>query len=288
MTASALPESLLLALNDTGLASVENASPVGGGSINDAYHLTLSDGHEAFLKRHPHPPADFFAAEAAGLEALNRTNTVRVPRVIQSDDQWLLLEWLDSGARAPDYWETFGEQLAALHRQTHNAFGFKRDNFCGLTPQPNPWTHDGFEFFAESRLHHQARLARNQGLLDAAGARRLERVCEQLERWIPEQPPSLIHGDLWGGNAIPGPQGEPVLVDPAAHYGWAEAELAMTTLFGSFPEAFYRSYESASGVASDWRQRTDLYNLYHLLNHLNLFGGGYRSSVERILQRYAG
>jgi len=147
---------------------------------------------------------------------------------------------------------------------------------------------DGFAFFAEARLLHQGKLARDAGLLDSGAIRKLEWLAARLDRWIPEQPASLIHGDLWGGNAHCGPEGEPVLIDPAAHYGWAEAELAMTTLFGRFPEAFYRSYLASSQLSPEWESRIPLYNLYHLLNHLNLFGGGYRQSVQAVLDRYAG
>lgn len=269
-----------------GLATITRATPLGGGDINQAWKLTGSDGAELFAKTHPQPPSGFFTGEAAGLETIAATRSIRVPRVLRVTEQGLVLEWLD-GRPAADHWQRMGEQLAAVHRHTRDHFGFEQDNYCGLTPQPNPAMADGFAFFAEARLLHQGRLARDGGHLDSTSVRRLEWLAARLDRWIPPQPASLIHGDLWGGNAHCGPRGEPVLIDPAAHYGWAEAELAMTTLFGRFPQDFYDAYQSHGTVAPDWEERTSLYNLYHLLNHLNLFGGAYRAGVDSVLKRYA-
>ncbi len=266
---------------------ITDQQPVGGGSINDAWRLELADGRTLFLKTHSRPPRDFFAAESEGLKALAATRTIRIPEVIAQDEDFLLLEWMD-GREATDYWQTFGEQLARLHSHHAEHFGFERDNFCGLTPQPNPWMRDGFAFFAEARLLHQGQMARDAGKLEKGDIRRLEQLAARLDRWIPEQPASLIHGDLWGGNAHCGPSGEPVLIDPATHYGWAEAELAMTALFGRFPQAFYDAYLAHSDVPADWESRAPLYNLYHELNHLNLFGGAYAQGVRRTLKRYAG
>lgn len=273
-------------LQDQGYAPVRERVAVAGGSICQATRLVLDDGQVLFCKRHPRPPTHFFAAEAAGLSALRAADAIHIPDVVAVSDQILVLEWL-SGSPAADYWSRFGEQLAQLHQHTAPAFGFDRDNYCGLTPQPNPRIEDGFQFFAEARIGHQARLARDAGLLEPADRRQLDSIAERLCQWLPEQPASLIHGDLWSGNAHCGPDGEPVLVDPAAHYGWAEAELAMTTLFGGFPRAFYEAYQAHSGCQPDWAQRADLYSLYHLLNHLNLFGGGYLSGVRAVLNRYA-
>ncbi|MBI4772265.1 MAG: fructosamine kinase family protein [Chloroflexi bacterium] len=159
----------------------------------------------------------------------------------------------------------------------------------GSTPQPNQWEADGCPFFAEQRLMFQGRRAHEHGRLSRDSLRRLERLAARLasRELVPEQPASLIHGDLWGGNVITGPDGHAALIDPAAHYGWAEAELAMTTLFGRFPDSFYRAYESVRPLAPSYRSRFEVYNLYHLLNHLNLFGRSYLSSVEAVLAKYA-
>ncbi|MBN1665608.1 MAG: fructosamine kinase family protein, partial [Anaerolineales bacterium] len=154
------------------------------------------------------------------------------------------------------------------------------------TPQPNPWQADGYRFFAEQRLLYQARLARRRNLIEAADLAQVEGLAARLPDLVPEQPAALLHGDLWTGNAASDSAGRPALIDPAAYYGWAEAELAMTTLFGSFPAEFYAAYEEARPLAPGYRGRFDLYNLYHLLNHVNLFGRGYLGQVQAILRRY--
>ncbi len=280
-----LPDTLAAELAELGFGEIRHSRGVSGGSINEAWQLTVADGRQLFAKVHGSPPPGFFEAEAQGLQALAATATIRVPEVITVSPGYLVLEWLE-GNPADDYWARFGEQLAALHQHTSHQFGFSGDNFCGLTPQPNPPTPNGHDFFAEARLLHQGRLARDRDLLDREDIYRLEAIARRLPEWLPVQPASLIHGDLWRGNAHCGPAGEPVLVDPAAHYGWHEAELAMTRLFGSFPDRFYLAYEERSGCDPHWQDRADLYNLYHLLNHLNLFGGGYLSPVRAILKQY--
>ncbi|WP_165857034.1 fructosamine kinase family protein [Marinobacter sp. JSM 1782161] len=272
-------------LQQAGLPEAANLQGLGGGCINDAFRVPLVDDTTVFLKRHRSPPTGFFEAEAAGLAAMLASDSVRVPRVLAVAEEGLLLEWL-SGSPGPGFAEELGAQLAGMHRTTDTAFGFSCDNFCGLTPQPNPRMADGHAFFGEARLLHQGRLARDQGLLGSADMTSLERIAARLPEWIPVQPASLIHGDLWGGNVHAGPDGEPVLIDPAAHYGWAEADLAMTTLFGRQPTAFYEAYAAHSELAPDWEERIPLYNLYHLLNHLNLFGGGYAGSVRAVLKRF--
>ncbi|WP_166267027.1 fructosamine kinase family protein [Marinobacter caseinilyticus] len=280
-----IPQVLQDLLSAQGLPACQSVTGVSGGCINEAYRARLVDGRELFAKTHDAPPLGLFAAEANGLQALADTQTVRVPSVLGVGEHGLLLEWL-AGSPAPDYWPRFGQQLAQLHQHRAGRFGFDSDNYCGLTPQPNPRLADGYAFFATARLQHQGDLARAKGLLGLSDSKRLDRVSERLPEWLPPQPASLIHGDLWGGNAHCGPRGEPVLIDPAVHYGWPEAELAMTTLFGRFPETFYSAYLAGSEVEPDWATRARLYNLYHLLNHLNLFGRGYLGSVRAVLRHY--
>jgi fructosamine-3-kinase len=180
-----------------------------------------------------------------------------------------------------------GKGLARLHLATAEQFGFDHDNYIGLTPQSNGWTRDGHEFFGRQRLGYQGDLAVRRNLLSSGERARLERLIDRLPELTPSQPASLIHGDLWGGNLIAGPGGEPALIDPAAHYGWAEADLAMTALFGGFDPAVYAAYQDCRPLAPGWRERFEIYNLYHLLNHLNLFGGGYHAGVMAVLRRYA-
>jgi fructosamine-3-kinase len=214
-----------------------------------------------------------------------------VPRPLLVGERFLLLEYLEPAPPGPRAWEVLGRQLAALHAHTAPAFGFPHANYLGSTPQPNTTTADGFQFFGEQRLLFQARLAHERGLLPAEGLHQAERLAGRLSELVPAQPASLIHGDLWSGNVIPGPDGALGLIDPAAHYGWAEAELAMTALFGGFPAGFYSAYAEAAlalgrPLAPGWRERFPIYNLYHLLNHLNLFGRSYLGEVAALLQRY--
>jgi protein-ribulosamine 3-kinase len=271
-----------------GWGAVTRAEPVGGGCINDGRALTTSLGPRLFLKSHRGAPPAMFALEAEGLRALGAVDGApRVPAPLLWDEDFLLTEHIDSARSAPDYAAVFGERLARLHAHTAPEFGFDHDNYLGLTPQPNPHLEDGWAFFAEHRLGHQGRLARDAGRLGPASLRRLERLAGRLRELVPPQPASLVHGDLWSGNHLPGPDGQACLIDPAAHYGWAEADLAMTTLFGRLPEAFYAAYDAARPLRPGWRDRLELYNLYHLLNHLNLFGAGYLGSVEAVLARYS-
>jgi len=266
-----------------GVASLE---PVSGGCINHALRLETLSGPICLLKINRDAPRDMFAREAEGLRALRVPGGPRLPCVYACEEQWILLEYLAPGGKDPGFGERLGEQLARLHATSGPAFGFDHDNYLGVTPQPNRWSSDGYEFFAELRLRHQARLALQRGLLSPEESQSVDRIADRLPQLVPTQPPSLLHGDLWGGNVIVGPEGEPVLIDPAVHYGWAEAELAMTSLFRGFPPVFYLAYEATRTVAPDYRERFPLYNLYHLLNHLNLFGFAYHSQVSSILRRY--
>jgi fructosamine-3-kinase len=270
-----------------GLGRVTRVRAVGGGCINHGARLETATGQSFFLKTNSSAPADMFQREAEGLAALQVPSGPRVPTALLAGPDFLLLEDLAPAPHRPDYAETLGRQLASLHACSSDRFGFESDNYLGSTPQPNPWAPDGHVFFAEQRLLFQARLARRRGLLDATDLARAERLAGRLPELVPAQPAALIHGDLWAGNAISGSAGEPALIDPAAHYGWAEAELGMTALFGGFSERFYRAYEEAARPQPGWQERLPLYNLYHLLNHLNLFGSGYLGQVQGILRRYA-
>lgn len=198
----------------------------------------------------------------------------------------MLQEFIEPGARQRDFWETLGVQLAAMHTQTAPRYGFEHNNYIGSTPQINTWEEDGHTFFAEHRLRYQAELARRNHLLDTTTYSSVISLISRISQLVPSQPASILHGDLWSGNIHTGPNGEPVLIDPAAYYGWAEAELAMMTLFGSPPDSFFRAYESVRPLEPGYHSRFDLYNLYHLLNHLNLFGESYLGSVMSILRKY--
>lgn len=260
---------------------------MGGGCINHGAALLAADGERFFLKTNQQAPKDMFAREAEGLAALSAAGAPRYPRVYLVGEDFLLLEDLQPASRAAEYWETLGRQLATQHANSSDRFGFKHDNYLGSTPQPNGWMADGYAFFAERRLIFQARLARDKGLLDAGEVQQVAALAVRLPELVPPQPASLLHGDLWGGNATSDASGQPALIDPAAHYGWPEAELGMTQLFGGFAPEFYAAYEAAHSLVPGWRERLDIYNLYHVLNHLNLFGRSYHGRVAAILRAFS-
>jgi protein-ribulosamine 3-kinase len=281
------PEAVERWLQEQGFGAVSGTRPVGGGCINNGARLQTTSGQSFFLKTNADAPADMFAREAEGLQELRVSGGPRVPQPFLDGQSFLLLEDLDPGRQRSDYWLAFGRQLAALHDHTGDQFGFAHDNYIGSTPQPNPRTDNGYQFFGEQRLMFQAHLARQRGLLNQNEVSLVEHLVQRLPELLPAQPASLIHGDLWSGNAITDAQGQPALIDPAAHFGWAEAELGMTALFGGFPQAFYQAYLEARPLEAGLRERFPIYNLYHLLNHLNLFGGGYYGQVISILRRYS-
>lgn len=287
-----LNEALSAALS----AEIARSFPVSGGDINRAHRLTLTDGTQVFMKSNGKAGPDFFRAEADGLEALRATETIGVPRVLalgEAEDvgSFLVLEWIESARQVPNFWEDFGRALAAMHRAEvklpAGRFGWKRDNYIGSTPQLNRPRERWIDFFRDCRLAPQFKRAVRW--LDNRLRNRAERLMERLGDFLVEpERPSLLHGDLWSGNFVTGSDGRAWLIDPAVYVGHGEADLAMTELFGGFPDRFYRAYREVNPLAPGYDERRDLYNLYHLLNHLNLFGGGYLGAVERIVNRYAG
>ncbi|MEM7357175.1 MAG: fructosamine kinase family protein, partial [Acidobacteriota bacterium] len=271
-----------------------------GGCIHQANVVRTGDGRCFFVKSNPAAPPALFEREAEGLEALAATETIRVPRPLGTGTgeaavpAFLVAEAIDTGSPGRGFWETFGRRFAALHRANSERvsadtrrFGFAHDNFIGATPQPNAWDDDWCEFWRHHRLGFQLELARRNGLSDPTLDRLGDRLLARLDGLIdePDEPPCLLHGDLWSGNFMSDEHGEPVLIDPAAYYGRREADLAMTELFGGFNARFYSAYEEAWPLAPGSRERLDLYQLYHLLNHLNLFGHGYRDRCVAILRR---
>jgi fructosamine-3-kinase len=196
------------------------------------------------------------------------------------------MEDLAPGKKNSSYWIDFGKQLAALHMHTCDRYGFMHDNYIGSTLQPNAWHEDGIEFFAEQRLRYQAKLAHRRGFLALNEMHKLEKIALHLRELIPPQPASLIHGDLWSGNITSDRYGNPAIIDPAVYYGWAEADLAMMTLFGSYPKEFIISYQEVRELDAGFQERYPIYNLYHLLNHVNSFGDIYVDQVNSILKKY--
>jgi fructosamine-3-kinase len=265
------------------------ADRVHGGSINECYRW-LSDAGPLFVKVAPARNIEMLAAEAAGLEELRRANAVRVPRVLgfgtSAGRAWLALEWLQAGAASRTTDAVLGEQLAKQHRTTQPSFGWSRDNTIGSTPQLNAESPDWITFYRDLRLRYQLDLAAQNGfdgLLQERGATLLECLPDFFRTHKPT--PSLLHGDLWGGNRLADEHGRPVIFDPAVYYGDREADLAMTRLFGGYGRDFYAAYEAAWPLDPGHSSRTDLYNLYHVLNHLNLFGTGYLGQATAMINR---
>ena len=249
-----------------------------------------SDSGPVFVKVADRQRLPLLEAEAAGLRELADAAALRVPRVLAAgvagSRAFLALEWIEFRAATPRTEARLGELLAAQHRVTATRFGWHRDNTIGATPQSNAWTDDWTRFFAEQRLGFQLDLAVERGHSGRL-IERGRRLCERLDALLRgHRPlPSLLHGDLWGGNWAADESGNPVVFDPAVYFGDREADLAMTRLFGGFGRAFYQAYESVWPLAAGATLRFDLYNLYHVLNHLNLFGGGYRAQAEALIDR---
>jgi protein-ribulosamine 3-kinase len=282
-----IPQGVVDWLSEHSHSRIDGLKPLAGGCISQAQRLTTTSGKTYILKMNTSAPEDMFTREAEGLGALKQASGPRVPEPFLAGKTYLLLEDLAPEKPQSGYWESFGQQLANLHSVHSSEFGFPHQNYLGSTPQPNKTTRNGWTFFAEQRLNYQAKLAHKCGYLSEAEHLSISNLAAKLPELIPEQPASLLHGDLWSGNAMTGPEGEPAMIDPAAHYGWREAELGMTRLFGGFPERFYSSYDEAYPLESGWRARLPIYNLYHLLNHLNLFGSGYHGQVIAILDQFA-
>ena len=258
------------------------------GRLRDGVHrIALGDGDSAFVKVRRDRPADFFLAEARGLAALSQA-PVRVPDVLAVWEHGIALEDLGRGRASAHTWVRAGESLAGLHRLPGPSFGFGTHGWCGDSEQDNTPDRDGFRFFAERRLSPQGRRAFDRGLLERADLAGLESIGARLRELLPERRPVLVHGDLWTGNLHACADGEFALIDGGAvHYGWAEGDLAMLTLFGEPPSGFFAAYEAAAGTDGGWRRHAALLNLYHLLNHLNLFGAGYLGDVRAVLAAYS-
>jgi protein-ribulosamine 3-kinase len=262
--------------------------PLAGGDINSAYCLQGA-GQSYFVKLNRAETIAMFAAEAAGLTELSLTRAVRVPLPVvygKTEKQaFLVLEYIEFGSSSKQSARQFGQQLALLHQQPQAYFGWHRDNTIGSTPQLNTRNDDWITFWRTQRLQYQLDLAAKkgyQGHLQSSG----RQLCDQLKGFFVgyNPQPSLLHGDLWGGNAATDKHGNPVMFDPACYYGDREADLAMTELFGGFSPDFYATYREAYPIDQGYAVRKRLYNLYHILNHLNLFGAGYLGQAENTIE----
>mgnify|MGYP001812809212 FL=1 len=287
-----LPESIRnaveAALDPTGVSALADATPQGGGCINDTLRVRTSAGREAFLKWNPSAPPDFFHAEKRGLTALRSTidgsgiKGMRIPEVLALGEteagSWLLLEWVDSGSGAPGFWKSLGSGLARLHRAPVPE-GLREPNYIGPLPQDNAPAEGWPEFWVERRLIPQYVIARDAGHFQGRTGREMEGAMERTSEALPDLSTSdlgLLHGDLWSGNTFPDPLGRAVLVDPAVYPGDPRVDLAMTELFGGFAPAFRQAYDSVLDPGPEYDEvLRDAYQLYPLLVHVNLFGGSY-------------
>ncbi len=269
--------------------TVQEVTAIGGGCINQAYCLA-DEKQRYFIKLNSAQSLPMFEAEAAGLEEIVQSNTLRVPRPVcwgQNDSTaWLVLEHIQLGHNAHENAADLGAGLAAMHR-THAAnFGWVRDNTIGATPQINTQSSDWLFFWRTHRLGYQLELAKANGYtgkLQSLGAQLLTHLDLFFSGFSPQA--SLLHGDLWSGNYSFDDAGQPVLFDPATYYGDRETDIAMTELFGGFASNFYSAYRHEYPLDSGYNVRKVIYNLYHVLNHLNLFGGSYRNQAEQMMNR---
>jgi protein-ribulosamine 3-kinase len=267
---------------------------VGGGSINQTETLTLSNGETVFLKTNAHPPKDFFPAEAKGLNLLRLAKGgPRIPKPLGLEPapcpRFFIMEYVENASPGREFDFQFAQALASMHRATQEFHGLDHDNFIGSTAQRNTPEKDGLKFFRDHRLRFQQELARRDGKLPAPLDQKLDRLLDKLESLldISGEQPALLHGDLWSGNYFQAKSDQqPCVFDPAVYYGLRESDLAMTQLFGSLSDSFYQAYHEAFPLNPGYNERRDIYNLYHILNHLNLFGGSYLSSVESIVNRF--
>ena len=267
--------------------TVERTSSIGGGCINQAHRID-GNGRRFFVKLNNAVSLSMFEAEAAGLQEIHDSHTLRVPVPVcwgnNSSTAWLVLEYLEIGRASRSSATALGSRLAAMHQVSSGEFGWTRNNTIGATQQINERSTDWIEFWRKYRLGYQLQLARANGYsgrLQTQG----ERLIEQLNAFFPGTQPvaSLLHGDLWSGNYSFDDDGEPVVFDPAVYYGDRETDIAMTELFGGFPDAFYTAYREAYPLDPGYTTRKTLYNLYHILNHLNLFGSGYLRQAEQMI-----
>lgn len=272
--------------------AVVSVARVAGGDINDAFELGLAGRRSVFLKTHANAPLTMFDAEAAGLEFLREARALRVPEVLSvapagESAPFLLLEFIRPGRPRPEFDVTLGRGLAALHRFGAPSFGFRAANFIGRLVQDNREHTSWAEFYREQRLEPQLRAAEAAGRAPLALRRKFERLFAKLPELVGEaESPARLHGDLWSGNVHVDEHGAPCLIDPAVYGGHREMDLAMMRLFGGFDERVFSAYAEAYPLAAGHAERVHLYQLYPLLVHVNLFGGGYLSSVERALSEY--
>ena len=286
---------------------IERGFPVQGGDINKSYGIQLSNGNLLFMKSNEKSKVDFFVKEAHNLKAIAKTNTIATPKILgfgteDGEDvgySFLLLDFVELGNLDADFWEKFAETLGNMHKSTTEAFiskedlaegkifGFYEDNYIGKTKQINSPKITWVDFFRENRLAPQFKMA--EKYFSTEDSKLIDKLLDNLADFLIEpRSPSLLHGDLWAGNVMCDTKPQAMLIDPACYVGHPEADIAMTELFGGFSDRFYAAYKNTGLLQPQYKERRDLYNLYHLLNHLNMFGESYLPAVKSILEKYVG
>ncbi len=268
---------------------ITSTKPVPGGDINQAFKLETSSGL-FFLKQNSNRYKGMFQKEFNGLLTLSETSAIKVPGPFatgdDSTDQWLVMEWLKTGPPATNFWETFGKQLALLHRNTSTDFGFYESNYIGSVQQLNDKCATWKEFYATQRILPMMMTALQLNKCNKNDLEEAILVCKKVDSIFSEEPPALLHGDLWSGNFLIDENGNAAIYDPAVYYGHREMDLGMTLLFGGFDSAFYLHYHETYPLEKNWRERVGLCQLYPLLVHLILFGGHYYNQVKDILKKF--
>lgn len=273
-------------------SKIISSRSVGGGCINDAETIFTNNGRSFFLKKNFSTPDDMFFKEANGLKELKKANAIRVPEVILVDKNFILLEQINSGKKSKSFNEDFGRSFAKLHKFSAEHFGFYEDNYIGSTPQKNIPSEDEknnwIKFYFNKRILFQYKVLESNGYADSAIKKRIALLENKIEKILAgsENIPSLLHGDLWSGNYMIDENGNACLIDPAIYYGNREADLAMTKLFGGFSSTFYNSYQETFPLPDGYGYRENIYKLYHIMNHLNLFGGGYYHQTISLMDYY--
>ncbi len=279
-------------LEDELKITISSFNSLSGGCISNAYKLSTTDGKSYLLKINENHKGDMFLKEANGLIELKKANAIRVPEVILAEKDFILLEFINSSSKSKSFFKDFGIKFSEMHKYNSSAFGFYEDNYIGANPQPNiPGTDEAknwIKFFFNKRILYQFKLAEKKGYSTGElkqGISKLENKIEDILSGS-EEPPALLHGDLWSGNYMVDENGDACLIDPAVYYGHREADLGMTKLFGGFNSEFYNSYNENFPLQDGYDYRENIYKLYHVLNHLNLFGRGYYSQAISLIYYY--
>ena len=266
-------------------AKIEEIKPLSGGDINAVYKIKTAAEDLVIKVNSASKFPKMFELEALGLDHIANSNSFITPKVFTTstfrDQSFILLEFLESGAKSTDFPERFGHQLAKMHRTT-DKFGFEKDNYIGSLPQYNTVEHNAVDFYINQRLEPQFKMAFDCGY----SFKKIEKFYATISKLIPDEPAALIHGDLWSGNYMVGKTGEPILIDPATCYAPREMDIALMHLFGGFDSELFVQYNAHFPLANDWEERIKLWQLYYVLVHVNLFGGNYYASAKAVLDDY--